>query len=146
MQQKENPPNFKHLTHYMKLIFKYFLLWFPMIVLAVANGALRDLVYVKYLGDLSARQISTLSLIILFTIYIYLVTRKYPPATLQQAFLIGLMWCLMTLIFEFGFGLLGGNSWEKMIEDYNILKGRLWILVPIWLSIAPALFYRMNKR
>ncbi|MNF01107.1 hypothetical protein D3C80_2000470 [compost metagenome] len=72
--------------------------------------------------------------------------RKYPPFSLQQALFIGLMWCLMTLIFEFGLGLLGGNTWEMMLEDYNILKGRLWVLVPIWLSIAPALFYRMNKR
>ncbi|WP_042479238.1 hypothetical protein [Solitalea canadensis] len=125
---------------------KYFLAWFPMVVLAIMNGALRDLVYTNYLGDLAARQISTLSLLLIFAIYIYFVIKKFPPLSLNQAMYIGILWCLMTLLFEFGFGLYGGNSWEKLLEDYNIFKGRLWVLVPIWLCLAPAIFYKVNRQ
>ncbi len=124
---------------------KYFLAWFPMLLLAILNGTARDLWYKKYLGDLAAHQLSTVTLIILFGIYIKIIINNYAPASSTQAIYIGLLWLALTLAFEFGFGRMRGNSWPVLLEDYNILKGRVWIFIPLWVAIAPYVFYRLNK-
>lgn len=125
---------------------KYFLLWFPMLLLAILNGTIRDLGYKKYLGDLLAHQVSTVSLIILFTIYIFLIVKYFPPVSATQAIWIGIIWMMMTLAFEFGFGRWRGNSWCAILHDYNILEGRIWILIPIWLTIAPYILFKFITR
>ena len=130
----------------MSHILKYFLAWFPMLLLAIANGALRDLVYKKYVGELAAHQVSTFSLIILFAVYIGFIIKWIPLASANQAMLVGLLWLVLTLAFEFGFGRYRGNSWEKLFADYNLLKGRLWILIPVWVAIAPYVFFRLTNR
>ena len=122
---------------------KYFLCWFPMLIIAIINGAGRDLWYKKYTGELLAHQISTILLIVLFGFYIWLVIARFPPNSAQQAIYIGLLWLLLTLLFEFGFGLARGNTWEKLLSDYNISKGRIWILIPIWTAIAPYLYFKV---
>jgi hypothetical protein len=115
-----------------------------MLILAIANGSLRDLVYKKYVGELAAHQISTVSLLILFAFYIGFLLKKFPPISGGQAIWIGLFWLTLTLVFEFGFGRLSGNSWEILLEDYDILKGRIWILIPVWIVVAPYFFYKIR--
>jgi hypothetical protein len=124
-------------------MFKYFLAWFPMLLLAVLNGTLRDLSYKKYVGDLTAHQISTLTLIFLFALYIGYIIHRFPPASPTQAIFIGMIWVLLTLCFEFGFGRYRGNSWSVLFADYNLRKGRIWVLIPIWILVAPYMFYRI---
>lgn len=119
---------------------KYFLLWFPMLALAIFNGLLREW-YKQFTGELTARQISTVTLIIFFAVYIYWVINTYPPRSSNFALMIGFLWLALTLAFEFGFGLYRGNSWSQLLSEYNILAGKLWILVPIWVAVAPYLFY-----
>ncbi len=123
-------------------MFKYFLFWFPMLLLAIINGTARDLWYKKYIGELAGHQLSTITLMILFGIYIYIIITKYPPVSGGQALLIGLLWLVLTLAFEFGFGRYRGKAWSVLLEDYNILRGRLWVLILVWISIAPYIFYR----
>ena len=124
----------------------YFFLWFPFVVIAIINGAVREGVYKKSFGDLLAHQISTVTGIILFAIYIWIITGIWLIESSSQAWLIGLMWLLMTVIFEFVFGhYVMKNSWEKLFSDYNIFKGRLWAVVLIWVTIAPYLFYQLRS-
>ncbi|MGN6646896.1 MAG: hypothetical protein ACTHJT_10250 [Cytophaga sp.] len=124
---------------------KYFLLWFPMLFIAIVNGTARDLWYKKYITELTARQLSTFSLLLLLGIYMFFIVRKFPPASAMQALLTGVCWMLLTLGFEFGFGLYRGHTWAQLLEDYNILKGHLWLLIPLWLICAPYLFFSMQK-
>ena len=60
---------------------KYILAWFPMLLLAVLNGTLRDLGYKKYVGDLTAHQISTITLVILFALYIGYIIKRFSPSS-----------------------------------------------------------------
>lgn len=124
---------------------KYLVAWFPMLLLAIANGALREFVFKKYMGELTAHQLSTFSLLVLFAVYIGFVMHYFPPASANEAILLGLFWLVLTLLFEFGFGRYRGNSWEKLLEDYNLVKGRLWILIPLWVAIAPYIFFKLRK-
>lgn len=121
----------------------YFILWFPMLAIAIMNGAARDLWYKKLVGELTAHQLSTVSLIILFAFYTWFVINKFTPDSGKQAICIGLLWLFLTLVFEFGFGYYRGNSWQVMLRDYNIPAGRIWVLIPVWTAIAPYLFYNL---
>lgn len=122
----------------------WFFCWFPMLLIAILNGGARDLWYKKRLGELRAHQISTITFIIFLGIYIAFIVKQFPPASGREAWQAGLLWLLLTLAFEFGFGLMRGNTVKKLLADYNIFKGRLWILIPLWLFIAPYLFYRLS--
>lgn len=124
---------------------KYFLAWFPMLLLAIINGTLRDLGYKKYVGDLTAHQISTVALIILFAFYIGYIVHRFPPSSSTQAIFIGMIWAMLTLCFEFGFGRDRGNSWSVLFADYNLMKGRIWVLIPLWILIAPYVFFKICK-
>lgn len=125
---------------------KYFLLWFPMLLLAILNGTARDLWYTKHLGELAARQLSTVTLLLLFTIYFLIIFKYCIAVSKREALFIGVFWVILTLIFEFGFGLYRGNSWTVLLQEYNIAQGKLWILIPIWVGIGPyCINHLLNK-
>ncbi|HET7896996.1 MAG TPA: hypothetical protein VFL47_04990 [Flavisolibacter sp.] len=119
----------------------YVLAWIPMLVLAVLNGAVRELAYKKHVGELAAHQISTVTLLLLFAVYIRYIIAQFPPGSSTQAIFIGVLWVTLTLLFEFGFGRYRGNSWATLLADYNLAKGRLWIFIPVWILVAPYIFY-----
>lgn len=126
---------------------KYFILWFPMIIIAIINGIIRQTVYKIYLDDLSAHQLSVFSAILLFGIYLWVVSGKWRIESSPQSYRIGIMWLVMTISFEFLFGhFVMGHTWELLLNDYNILDGRLWIVVLLWITLSPPLFYCLRTR
>ncbi|MGV3527909.1 MAG: hypothetical protein ACO1OO_03365 [Flavisolibacter sp.] len=124
----------------------YLFAWFPMLLLAIANGSLREFFFKKHMNDLAAHQLSTATLIVLFSVYIYFMLQKFPPESLQQALYTGILWMAMTEIFEFCFGLIRGLGWQVMLADYNIAAGRLWLLTPTWLLVAPVIAHFIQAR
>jgi hypothetical protein len=122
----------------------YILLWFPMLLIAIGNGALRDLGYKQRLGEKAAHQVSTATLLIFFALYIRWVIHQFPPSGSGQAWFIGLVWLLMTLVLETAMGRMQGKSWRLLLADYNITQGRIWILIPVWVTVAPVVFYTWN--
>jgi hypothetical protein len=128
------------------LMLKFVLAWFPMILIAIANGALREFSYGKQVSELRAHQLSTLSALTLFSIYIGIVLRVWRPESASQAFAIGLIWLILTVAFEFLFGhYISGFSWSRLLRDYNLLAGRVWIFIPIWIALAPLVFYQAQQ-
>jgi hypothetical protein len=123
----------------------YILLWLPMAALAIANGAIRDSYYKKYVGASKAKRISTITLLIILGIYIAFVMDKFPVESPIEAWEVGIVWVLMTLAFEFGLGALRNVTPEEMLSEYNIFKGRIWVLIPVELLVVPWLFYLMSK-
>jgi hypothetical protein len=127
-------------------MWRYAVAWLPMIGIAIANGALREWWLLPRYGDDRAHQISTLLLLALFTLYIGPVMRAWPPRSASQAWAVGGMWLVLTLAFEFSLGLYGGLTGPEMLYDYNLFAGRLWILVPLWLALAPWVLSRTAAR
>jgi hypothetical protein len=129
------------------MMWKYFFAWMPMVLIAIANGALRELWYRKHVGELHAHQISTVFAILLFAVYISAIVRIWPPRSPRHAFTVGLMWLGLTLAFEFLFGhYVSGLSPSDLLHDYNLLVGRIWVLIPIWITVAPSLFCRLRRQ
>jgi hypothetical protein len=117
---------------------RYLLAWLPMVAIAVGNGALREAWLVQRLGEMQARQVSTLLLLLLFTAYFYLLFRKWPVASGRQALAIGFAWLALTLAFELALGrLVSGLAWSEILAEYDVGSGRLWVLVPLWVAVGP---------
>lgn len=131
----------------MKILRIHILCWFAFPFIAIFNAALRELFYKKPLGDLAAHQISTATGIIIFTITFYFIFRKWKIESAEHAILIGLIWLGLTILFESGFGhYVMGNSWQKLLHDYNLSEGRVWSLFLLWITIAPFVFYFLLEK
>ena len=125
---------------------RYVLAWVPMLVIAVANGALRQAAFAKVMPELRAHQLSTLTGSVLIGVFIWFVIRTWPPSSNLQALLIGLVWLFLTVAFEFFMGLvLAHRSLSQVLHDYNLLAGRVWVLFLIWLAVAPWAFFRLRN-
>jgi hypothetical protein len=125
------------------LILKYFTAWFGMMMLAILNGGFRDLAYKAHLGELAAHQVSTATLLLLFTGYFWSLVKRWPIKTTKQVWTIGGMWFLMTEVFEFGMGrLIAGDPWSKLFHAYNLFDGQVWLFIPLWVLVGPYVFFR----
>ncbi|UCE40172.1 MAG: hypothetical protein JSV17_11975 [Candidatus Aminicenantes bacterium] len=129
------------------MIGKYMIGWLPLVVIGILNGVLRQSVYGKYVGELAAHQISTITGIVLMGLYIWWLTGKWRIESSGQAICIGLIWLGMTVVFEFVFGhYVMDHSWKNLFHDYNLLEGRVWVLVLIWTTMAPLVFYKLRSK
>lgn len=60
------------------------------------------------------------------------------PKNGREAFAIGMLWVALTVAFEFLAGhYVFGNSCERLIADYNVLRGRVWVLVLLATCLRP---------
>src|SRR3569832_1047329 len=109
------------------MLFKYFLAWFGMMLMAVLNGGARDLLYKPQFGDLAAHQISTIVLLVLFAAYFGWLTALWRIESAKQAWKIRTMWMLMTLALDVELcrGVLS-YPWSRVMQDYNLFAGNIW--------------------
>jgi thiol:disulfide interchange protein len=90
-------------------------------------------------------QLSTAFGFVLLGAYIWMVVRLWPPASVEHAWAVGALWFVLTLAFEFLFGrYVLRKSWQHLFHDYNLLAGRVWVLIPLWVAVAPYLFSRLG--
>jgi len=113
--------------------------WLVFMVLAIVNGIAREKVYKPAVGDLTAHQISTVIFVSLIFVVTYLILQASGlQLTDLAALVMGSIWLITTILFEFLAGhYVFKNPWEKLLADYNILKGRIWILVLLATFLAP---------
>ncbi|MFO7635518.1 MAG: hypothetical protein R6W76_23430 [Caldilinea sp.] len=127
------------------MITKYMLAWLVLPVIGIVNGIMRQVGYRDLLGDLAAHQVSTVTAILLFALYVWWLSRRWPLTSVREAITVGLLWLALTVAFEFLFGhYIMGNSWERLLHDYNLFDGHVWVFVLIWITIAPYVFYRLS--
>lgn len=125
---------------------KYFLYWLPMIIIAFANVTLRELWIVRYFNEFLSSQLSTITLILFCAIYIWLILPYLNLQNSGEAFLIGMIWVVLTVAFEFALGRLTNKSWSELFQAYNILAGRIWLLFLLCLLLFPYLFSILRNR
>jgi hypothetical protein len=110
----------------------------------IINGSLRELLYKDSVGELPAHYISTATLMVLLALYIWMLEQRWPLTSEREAMRIGLTWLLLTASFDFGFGhYVAGQSWAELGKDYDVTAGRVWILILLWLAVAPEAMRRL---
>lgn len=125
---------------------KAFVMWLILAIAAIILAIFRNGVILPSLGEQTAHQLGTLIfLLVQFSIIFFYIKLSKLKET-ETALSIGIFWLILTIIFEFLFGhYVIGRPWEKLFADYNILKGRLWVLVLINNVVAPILSSKLIK-
>jgi hypothetical protein len=118
--------------------------WLILMLVAILNGTLREFVITPRTGPAIGHVISTLLLAALILAITWLLIPWIGPASSGDAGVIGLTWLGLTLLFEFGFGRLRGKPWAVLLADYNVARGRIWILVLLTTVAAPWLAARLR--
>lgn len=118
-----------------------FLIWILFIPVAILNGLAREKLYKSQVGELRGHQLSTVSAIILFWLLAYaLYSGVMHGVSGLTTFLLGVLLVVMTILFECGFGhFVDHLPWSTIWSDYNLLKGRIWILFLLTELVSPYL-------
>ena len=127
------------------MLYRALVVWLVFMFIAILNGALREGVLNSRLGEASGQVASTLLLSALIMAVAFITVSWLKPATPAQAATVAALWVLLTVTFEFGFGhFVAGKPWTFLLADYNVLQGRLWLLVPVTVAAAPYLTARLR--
>jgi hypothetical protein len=122
------------------MILRALAVWLLLVPLAIANGAFRAAVLIPRFGEHTGHIVSTILLSVVILAVAWVTIGWIGPHTLTDAVLIGFLWLGLTVLFEFGAGhFLFKQPWEHLFADYNLAKGRIWILVLIVTLKAPAI-------
>lgn len=123
------------------MLLRTFLLWLPMIVIAFANAAFRETVITKKLSELRTQQLSTLTLTLLISLYVWFIYPFLKINAATDAFWIGMIWVILTVIFEFSLGRILKQSWTNLFNQYDILSGNIWLVFILCLFFLPYWVY-----
>ena len=113
--------------------------WLLLFVLAYSLGAVRELVIAPAIGEPLAHVVGTLAFVaVLLGITSAFVRGIRPRCSLLDLWLVGLLWLALTVAFEFlFFHFVAGKPWEALLADYDLLRGRIWLLVPLAELLGP---------
>jgi hypothetical protein len=125
---------------------KALVVWVVLLVLAIVNGAFREAVLSPALGAQWGHVTSTVLLSAVVVLLAALSIGWIGAPSDSEAARVGLVWTALVLAFEFLAGhFLFNRSWQYLLADYNVLAGRIWVMVPILTLIAPLLARRLSK-
>jgi hypothetical protein len=120
--------------------------WLGVLLLANLNGAVRELWLIPAMGQIPGRTVSTVVLSVLVFLTTCLTVGWIRPVSTGDAMLIGVVWLLLTLGFEFLVGhYMFHKPWAELTEDYNVARGRIWPLVLVVVLFAPLWTARMKR-
>lgn len=130
----------------MKWLIRPLVAWVGLFVLAFVNGALRELILKNGLGivEPTAHQLSCLTGIVLWTGFVWLIWNRIKISTMKQAVLTGLIWFILTFLFE-TFVLNRHLSWPEILHTYDAIAGEFWGLVLLWLGLMPVAIFFLKK-
>lgn len=126
------------------IIAKSLLVWLSILFLAIANGVLREAVLIPRLGLMPGLILSGVLLSILIVCVAYVALPWLGATKPSQFAAIGGGWLVLTLIFEFSFGILQGKSLPVLLEAYTFRGGNLWPFVLLVTACAPYLAAKLR--
>ncbi|HWI82430.1 hypothetical protein [Ramlibacter sp.] len=123
---------------------KSILVWIAILMLAILNGALRDIALVHALGPTLARFVSGVVLCSVIVAAAALAAPWLGKLPLRAFWWIGTLWLVLTLGFETAVGYAEHQSWQRLLDAYTLQGGNLWPLVLITTLIAPRVGARLR--
>ena len=112
--------------------------WVAIAVVESVNGTLRRLLLEPMVGDWRARQISVFTGSVLICVVTFIFVRWIKASNALDLVLVGLMWVVLTVLFEICLGRLArGLSWERIMSDYDLPHGGLMVFGLLVMMTAP---------
>ena len=122
----------------LEMAFKALAVWLGILLLAIANGVLREAVLVPAFGQRVGLMLSGILLSGLIFLTAYLMLPWMGRARVASYLAIGMGWLCLTLVFEFSFGrIVQGVPWSKLLQAYRFKDGNLWPVVLLLTAAAP---------
>lgn len=126
------------------LLLKAMGFWLLLVVTAILNAGLREKVLLNRLGPWSL-PVSGLSLSLLIFFVTLAAIPIFATNKVSHYGLIGGLWLILTLSFEFLFGHYGmGKPWSEILEIFDIQHGNLMSLVLLVTLCSPYLAARLR--
>lgn len=112
--------------------------WMIMVFAAIANGLFRENILNPHVGETIALPISGLFLSVLVFGISYKSLDYFVSYSIGAYILLGVIWTILTLLFEYGFGhFVRGLPFSEINEIFKLKKGNLFILVILVTLISP---------
>lgn len=128
------------------VVLKAALGWLAILVLAMLNGALREGWLIPAFGSFAALVASGLLLSLLIFGVALLAVPRLGAVSARGYWWVGLLWLGLTLVFEFGFGLLvQGKPLAELLQAYTFRGGNIWPVVLLATLVSPALAARVRR-
>ena len=115
------------------------LVWMLMMLAESAHGIARDLFVAPLIGDLRARQIGLFVGSLIVLAIAWACARWMGANTRRVQIIVGFFWVALTMVFEFSLGRAVGASWDRILSDYNPLRGGWMLLGLLVVLCAPML-------
>ena len=126
---------------------RWLLAWPGGALIGVANGVLREATYGRWVSERTAHQLSGITAVAAFALYFSSLQGRWPLRSTREAVEVGMGWLALTVAFEFGFGrLVAKQSWDELLADYDVAKGRTWPFVLAWIGMGPAVVRALQAR
>jgi hypothetical protein len=120
--------------------------WLGGAAIGILNGMLREKTYAR-VGEGHAHRLSSATAIVALAGWFAFLERRFPLRSRSQALTVGAVWVLITVAFEFGFGrFVAKQSWQELVADCDVRRGRLWSFVLAWIGLGPAVVRAVARR
>lgn len=119
--------------------------WVLIAVTESVHGTLRQLFLSPLIGDLRARQISVFTGSALIFLIGFLFIRWIGAARTRTLLKVGLLWLVLTLIFEVSLGRVLGVDWRRILADYDLRHGGLMVIGMVVLLFTPLVAARLKQ-
>lgn len=117
---------------------KPFVVWLSILLLAILNGGLREVVLIPALGNPQGLILSGVLLSALILVVTYFALPWLGWHSVAGYIVIGLAWLCFTLTFEFTFGyFIEAKTWSQLCDAYVFKDGNIWPVVLFTTAVAP---------
>ena len=117
---------------------KALIAWLLIALAETVNGTIRELFITPVIGQLSAHQLGFFIAITLILFIAWITAPWIKAETFKAQLVVGILWLILMLVFEFGLGFVLGFSWEYLLADYNLARGGLMSFGLVIMLLAPA--------
>lgn len=121
-----------------------FFIWVMIIPIAILNGGFREYMLV----DLGKWALTLSGIILSVCIFIvaYLFVPKIKNCMKRDYILFGVMWFVLTNLFDLSSYIQSGEGFAGLIKSYNILNGNTWLLVVLSALLSPMLVMKIKAK
>jgi hypothetical protein len=127
------------------LLLRSFEVWLLIAAAESLHGTLREALIAPRIGDFRARQIAVFSGSAIIIAIAFLFRKWINARSMSESLEAGAFWVVLTLAFEIGLGrLVMGLPWDRILSDYDIVRGGLMPIGLVIMLLAPAIAARLS--